>query len=49
VSRRQNYSSEFYFINGATYLIKTDLLLRKKTLIVEGETALYPISNLAMV
>ncbi len=44
MSRRQDYSSEFYFINGAIYLIKTDLLLRKKTLIVEGETALYPIS-----
>jgi CMP-N,N'-diacetyllegionaminic acid synthase len=44
VTRRQDYSSDFYFINGAIYLIKTDCLLSKKKLIVEDETALYPIS-----
>ena len=43
-TRRQDYSSEFYFINGAIYLVKTDFLLLKKTLIVEDETALYSIS-----
>ena len=43
-TRRQDYSSEFYFINGAIYLVKTDFLLLKKKLIVEDETALYSIS-----
>ena len=36
--------SEFYFINGAIYLVKTDFLLLKKKLIVEDETALYTIA-----
>jgi CMP-N-acetylneuraminic acid synthetase len=38
---RQDYPEEFYYINGAIYLAKTEFLVRKKSFVVEGETALY--------
>jgi CMP-N,N'-diacetyllegionaminic acid synthase len=42
--RRQDYDEDFYFINGALYLCKTDFILRRKVFLIEGETALYIMS-----
>lgn len=40
-ARRQDYEDGYYFINGAIYLAKTDVLLRDRQFIKEGSTALY--------
>jgi N-acylneuraminate cytidylyltransferase/CMP-N,N'-diacetyllegionaminic acid synthase len=40
-TRRQDYKELFYYINGAIYLAKTEMLLREKTFLIEGETELY--------
>ncbi len=40
-TRRQDYKERFYYINGAIYLAKTEMLRREKTFLVEGKTALY--------
>jgi CMP-N,N'-diacetyllegionaminic acid synthase len=39
--RRQDYKKTFYYINGAMYLCRVAFLELKKTLIQEGETAVY--------
>lgn len=41
IIRRQDYKDEFYFINGAIYLVKTDFLIRKRVFFIEGKTILY--------
>lgn len=41
VTRRQDYPDDFFFINGAIYLAKTDFLLREKKFVMERKTALY--------
>jgi CMP-N,N'-diacetyllegionaminic acid synthase len=40
-TRRQDYQEEFYYINGAIYVVNTEFFIRKKTFIVEGRTVLY--------
>ena len=40
-TRRQDYQEDFFYINGAIYLAKTELLMRERTFIVEGVTGLY--------
>lgn len=39
--RRQDYTEEFYYINGAIYLVKTSFFMEKKLFVVEGKTLLY--------
>lgn len=41
VYRRQDYRENFYFINGAIYIVKTDFLMKEKKLIVEGVSDIY--------
>ena len=41
MTRRQEYEDNFYFINGAIYLIKTEFLLQERNFIIEGKTRLY--------
>lgn len=41
VVRRQDYQEEFFYINGAIYIAKTEFLIRGKTFIVYGKTGLY--------
>jgi CMP-N-acetylneuraminic acid synthetase len=38
---RQDYRGRYYFINGALYLARTDVLLRERRFIVPGATLLY--------
>ncbi|MBL4700561.1 MAG: hypothetical protein JKX85_04810 [Phycisphaeraceae bacterium] len=39
--RRQDYQDNFFFINGAVYMAKTDFVRREKVLFREGETGLF--------
>jgi len=39
--RRQDLDDNFYFINGAIYLAKTEALLRGREFVCRGESALY--------
>jgi len=41
VTRRQDYQGGYFFINGALYLVRTDVLLMRRTLIEPGVTHLY--------
>jgi CMP-N,N'-diacetyllegionaminic acid synthase len=38
---RQQYKDNFYFINGAIYIVDTNFFLKNKTFINEGKDALY--------
>jgi CMP-N,N'-diacetyllegionaminic acid synthase len=38
---RQEYRGDFFFINGAVYLARTEVLLRERRFIVPGTTLLY--------
>lgn len=40
-ARRQDYKDNFYFINGAIYLAKTEALLSWRSFIRAGETSMY--------
>ncbi len=46
VTRRQDYKEQFYYINGAIYMIRTDILLQEKTFVIEGKTMLYNMNPL---
>lgn len=39
--RRQDYEEEFYYINGAIYIARTEFLLKKKAFFDENKTSLY--------
>ncbi len=39
--RRQEYQEEFYFINGAIYLLTTDFFLERRNFFIEDESLLY--------
>lgn len=41
VHRRQDYGENFYFVNGAIYLCRTDVFRRERAFLREGNTALY--------
>jgi CMP-N,N'-diacetyllegionaminic acid synthase len=41
VTRRQDFKEDFYFINGAIYLINTSLFLREKLFFIKGQALLY--------
>lgn len=45
--RRQDYDDNFYTINGAFYLVKTDWFLQYEQFVVEGETELFEMSPIA--
>ncbi|MDR9499367.1 MAG: acylneuraminate cytidylyltransferase family protein [Hydrogenovibrio sp.] len=47
VSRRQDYPSDFYTINGALYLIKPQWFQEKGKLVQEGETDLFPMTPIS--
>ena len=40
-ARRQDYLGNFYFINGAIYICKTEEFLKTKRFVIEGETELF--------
>lgn len=40
-ARRQDYVGNFYFINGAIYICKTEEFLKTKRFVIEGETELF--------
>ncbi len=44
-SRRQDYKEDFYFINGALYIFKTESFLQHKRFVAEGETLLFEMSS----
>ena len=37
-NRRQDYSNNFYFINGAIYIVEIEWFIKSRTLTLEGET-----------
>ena len=39
--RRQDFDDDYYFINGAIYILNTDFFLKTKSFIIEGETTLF--------
>ena len=39
--RRQDFSQNYFYINGAIYLLKTDLFFKFKNFLVEGKSLLY--------
>ncbi|TAN45249.1 MAG: acylneuraminate cytidylyltransferase family protein [Nitrospirae bacterium] len=39
--RRQDYNEDFYYINGAIYIVKTDFFIREKKFVLENRTKLY--------
>lgn len=39
--RRQEYEENFFFINGAIYILKTDFFLKNKAFLFEGQTTLF--------
>ena len=39
--RRQDYSNNYFFINGAIYMLNTSFFLENKSFIIEGKSALY--------
>ena len=41
ITRRQDFDREFYFINGAIYLAKSEFIITRKTFIIQGETEIY--------
>ena len=41
VTRRQEYGEEFFYINGAIYIAKSEIVLKHRAFIVEGKTAFY--------
>lgn len=41
IERRQDYPHNYFFINGAIYITKSDLILTRRTFISEGETEIY--------
>lgn len=41
VTRRQDFKEDFYFINGAIYLINTSLFLSEKFFFIKGQALLY--------
>ena len=42
--RRQDYPDNFNIINGAVYIVSSDFIFSRKTLVVENETMLYHMS-----
>lgn len=45
--RRQDYDDNYFTINGALYIVKSDWFRTHKTLVVEGETKLFEMSPIA--
>ena len=41
IFRRQDFLEDYYFINGAIYLLNTNFFLKSKTFLVEGKSLLY--------
>ena len=39
--RRQDYSNNYFFINGAIYMLNTSFFLENKSFIIEGKSVLY--------
>lgn len=40
-TRRQDYQNNFYYINGAIYIVETNFFLQNQTLIQENNTSFY--------
>ena len=43
--RRQDFEGDYFTINGAIFLAKTELLYQKRTFIIEDETTLYSMDH----
>jgi len=46
VTRRQDYSELFYYLNGAIYIATTNMLLRERAFVQEGKTIFYEMNPL---
>jgi N-acylneuraminate cytidylyltransferase/CMP-N,N'-diacetyllegionaminic acid synthase len=44
ITRRQEYPENFYYLNGAMYMARTDFLVARRAFVIEGETILYPMN-----
>ena len=47
--RRQDYPSNFWFINGSIYIAKIESYLKAETLMVEGETLFYKMNQISSI
>lgn len=45
--RRQDYDDNYFTINGAFYLVKTDWFRKNKTFVIENQTTLFEMSPIA--
>lgn len=45
--RRQDYDDNYFTVNGALYLVKTDWFRKNRTFVIENETALFEMSPIA--